>query len=99
MSTQSTVATITADVTQYIPAVGAGVQAAEMAARAAEAQGITVSGEQKANAVLQGIQAGAGTLAQGTGQVAAISGLINLFVSIFNSLGIFDHKAPKGAGA
>lgn len=100
MSTVSTVNTITTDVQQFIPAVSAGVQAAEIAAQTAASQGIIVTGAQKASAVLEGIQAGSGVLAQGTGQVAAISGLINLFVSIFNSLNLFKHStAPATGGA
>lgn len=86
MSATSTVNTITSDVASFTPAVLAGVQAAEQS---------TASGADKKQAVLNAIQAGS---AEGTKiaipQVAAISGLIDLVVSIFNALGVFSHKTP-----
>lgn len=90
------VTTITNETLQYAPAVLAGVQAAETAT------GATGQSKHDAvlNGVLAGIQVGSGALAQAsTGQVAAISGLINLFVSIFNSLGIFKHNSAAGGAA
>ena len=102
MSTSNTAITgiplvtqITNETLQFAPAVLAGVQAAELATGA--------SGQTKhqavLNGVLQGIQVGSGALAQSsTGQVAAISGLINLFVSIFNSLGLFKHTTVSASG-
>lgn len=81
-----TVNQITADIVQYTPAVVAGVQAAEQS---------SASGQDKKQAVLDAIQAGSAAASSiPVPQVAAIAGLINLVVSIFNSLGIFKHKTP-----
>jgi hypothetical protein len=68
----------------YAPAVIAGVQAAEQS---------TASGEDKKQAVIDAIIAGS-QVAEGIPipQVAAIGGLIDLVVSIFNALGLFRHK-------
>ncbi len=76
----------------YAPIVIVGVQAAEAA-------GATATGEQKKNAVVQsileGIQAGAKVgETVNVPQVAAISGLVDICVSIFNALGGFQHKSP-----
>ncbi len=84
---------ITAGTLQYAPAVIAGIQAAEAAAQQTAATGAQKH-DAVLNGILQGIQVGSGALAQGTGQVAAISGLINLFVSIFNGLNLFHHSIP-----
>ena len=89
MSTAATVNQITAETTQYAPAVLVGIQAAELAGL----QNPQATGADKANAVLQGIQQGSAALSQSQQpNVAAISTMINLFVSIFNSLGVFSHK-------
>jgi len=84
---QNTVNDITSGILIYTPAVIAGVQAAEAT---------NASGPDKLGAVLAGIQAGSGVLAGSTtanGDVKAISGLVNLVVSIFNALGVFKHGA------
>ncbi len=80
----STVNDITSQIVTYTPAVAAAVQAAEMTG---------ASGQSKKQAVLNAIQAGS-QLAAGVPQpqVAAISSLVNLVVSIFNALGVFSHK-------
>jgi hypothetical protein len=89
MSVAGTANQISNQIVAYAPAVIAGVQAAEQAGL----QNPAATGADKANAVLVGIQAGSAGLAQ-TAQpdVAAISALINLCVSIFNALGVFSHK-------
>lgn len=92
------VTTITNETLQYAPAVIAGIQAAETAAQQTAATGAQKH-DAVLNGVLAGIQVGSGALAQsGTGQVAAISGLINLFVSIFNSLNLFKHSTAPATG-
>ena len=70
----------------YAPAVIAGVQAAEVSG---------ASGSNKKQAVLDGILAGA-KLGENMPipQVAAISGMIDMFVTIFNSLGLFKKSSP-----
>jgi len=84
MSIESTVNQINTQTLQYAPAAMAGIMAAEQS---------TASGESKLQAVLDGIQAGAHAGEQiPQPQVAAIAGMINLFVSIFNALGVFKHK-------
>ena len=85
MSVTSTVTQIDNQTLQYAPTVLAGIQAAELS---------SASGENKKQAVLAGILAGAkvGETIP-VPQVAAISGMIDLFVSIFNALGLFNHKA------
>jgi hypothetical protein len=93
MSVVSTVNQIDFATVQFAPAVLSGIQAAEQSSH---------SGENKKQAVLDGILAGAKA-----GEnipipaVAAISGMIDLFVSIFNALGLFHHMpaaptAPAG---
>lgn len=85
MSVTSTVTAIDQGILTYVPAVIAGVQAAEVSGAA---------GDLKAKAVMDGIQVGSQALAQvNQPNVAAIAGLINLVVSIFNALGVFNHKA------
>lgn len=80
-----TVNDITSQIVTYTPAVVAGVQAAEVSG---------ASGESKLTAVIDGIQKGS-QVAEGipVPSVAAIAGLVNLVVSIFNALGVFKHKA------
>ena len=86
----STVNQINEQVTTYAPLVMAGIQAAEQS---------TMSGANKKQAVLDGIQSASGTLAASTKpDVAAIGAMINMFVSIFNALGIFKKK-PATPGA
>lgn len=71
----------------YAPAVMAGVQAAELS---------SATGAAKKQAVVNGIIAGSQTVQQSPGvspTVSAIAGLVDLFVSIFNSLGVFSHKS------
>ena len=73
----------------YLPAVIAGVHAAEVFAP----EGAT--GQQKLEAVLAGISAGSAELANSPNQtVAEIAILANLTVSIANIFGAFKHKAP-----
>lgn len=93
MSVATTVNGITNQELTYLPAVLAGIQAAEAANAAAP-------GQQKAQAVLDGIVAGASVEAGTPGanpNVAAISALISLSVSIFSAMGIFKHKATATA--
>jgi hypothetical protein len=90
MGVTSTITNIDTQTIRYAPAIILGVQAAEAAGVATGA-----TGDQKAAAVLAGILAGA-RVAEGipVPQVAAIAGLIDLTVSIFNALGVFNHVAP-----
>lgn len=84
MSTVSTVTDINNTAIQFAPAVMGGIQAAELSG---------ASGENKKQAVLDGIIAGARAGESiPIPQVEAISGMIDLFVSIFNSLGLFKKK-------
>jgi hypothetical protein len=87
MSIVSTINQIDTQAATYAPAAIVGIQAAEAAGLATGA-----TGQQKAQAVLDGILAGA-RVAEGVPvpQVAAIAGLIDLCVSIFNALGVFNH--------
>lgn len=82
--TVQAVSMIDTQVATYAPAVIAGVQAAEHSG---------ASGNDKKQAVIDAVLAGS-QAAEGAPvpQVAAIAGLVNLVVSIFNSLGIFKHK-------
>ena len=83
MSVQSTVTDITTQTMNFAPAVIGGIQAAEAAG---------ASGENKKQAVIDGILAGAKAAENiPVPQVAAIAGMIDLAVSIFNSLGRFKH--------
>lgn len=76
---------ITSQMVTYAPAVLAGVQVAEQS---------TASGSDKKSAVLGGILAGAKIEEASTNPaVASISALIDLTVSILNSLGVFGHKS------
>jgi hypothetical protein len=82
---------ITAETLAYAPAVLAGIQAAEQAAPLAPG-----SSKQAAvvSAVLQGVEVGSGALESSSNPtVAGVAGLVNLFVSILNSLGVFKHTA------
>ncbi len=82
----ATVDQITAQVATYTPAVIAAVQVA---------QATSASGEDKLNAVVNAILAGSQIgEAVPVPQVAAISALVNLTVSILKSLGVF-HKKPE----
>lgn len=94
MSVLSTVTTINTGVVQYAPAVLAGIQAAE-------ATGATGPSKQAAvvSAVLNGVEVGSGDLVSSPNPtVAGVAALVNLFVTIFNSLNIFKHTAaPAGA--
>lgn len=84
MSVVTTVDQIDAQTLTYIPAVIAGMHAAEQS---------TAAGATKKQAVLDAIQAGAqaGESVQAP-QVAAIAGMIDMFASIFKALGVFRHK-------
>lgn len=93
MSVATTVNGITNQELTYLPAVLAGIQAAEAANAAAP-------GTQKAQAVLDGIVAGSTVAAEAPGanpNVAAISALISLSVSIFNAMGVFKRKPAPTA--
>lgn len=95
MSAVSTVTQIETQTLTYAPAAIAGIQAAE-----AGGQIVGAAGPSKLSAVLSGIAAGAQVgEAIPVPQVAAISGMINLFVSIFNALGIFKHAPAAAAPA
>lgn len=96
MSTLATVNTITTGVVSYAPAVIAGIQAAEATG--------TASGQSKqaavVSAVLNGVEVGSGALENSTNStVAGVAALVNLFVSIFNSLGIFKHATVTAPAA
>ncbi len=83
---QTTVAAINANIVAYAPAVITAVQAAEMS---------SASGTDKATAVINAIQQGSANLTLAPQpDVAAIAGLVNLVVTIFNMLGVFKHKTP-----
>lgn len=87
MSVTSTVTAITTQTLSYAPAVAAGVQAAELS---------NASGDTKLEAVVNGVLAISGATEQSTNpEVAGISLLVNLFVSIFNATGIFNHKSAS----
>ena len=83
---------ITTQTLAYAPAVLAGIQVAEQS---------TASGASKQQAVVNAVLAGSGALeAAPNANVAGIAALVNLFVSIFNSLGLFNHKpAPPPPAA
>ena len=84
-----TIQAITTDTLEYVPAVAAGVQAAELS---------SASGATKQQAVVNAIIAGSGALETGPNpNVDAIAALTNLFVSIFNATGIFSHKSTPPA--
>lgn len=85
MSVATSTGAITTQTLQYLPAVLAGVQTAEVSG---------ATGQGKLNAVLQGIQAGSGLAAgSANADVAGIATLINLVVSIFNATNVFKKKA------
>lgn len=80
-----TVTAITNATINYVPAVIAGVQAAEAS---------TAAGTTKLQAVVNGVLGTTGALETNSNpNVAAIAALANLFVSIFNSTGLFSHKS------
>lgn len=86
-----TVAAISSNVTAYTPAVIAGVQAAEVSGQ---------QGASKLQTVVNAVLGTAGALEQSSNpNVAAISALVNLVVSIFNSTGIFSHKSAAASAA
>ena len=79
-----TIDAINAATLRYVPVVIAGVHAAEVSGSA---------GKAKKQAVMDGILAGAKAGEQiAQPQVRAIAGMIDLFVSIFNALGVFKKK-------
>jgi hypothetical protein len=89
MTMTDTIAKMDAQIAQYAPLVIVGVQAAEQS---------TASGATKKQAVLDAIVAGSHVAeAIPVPQVAAIGGLIDLVVSIFNSLHIFGHSTSTPA--
>jgi hypothetical protein len=85
MSIETSVNHITAETLAYTPAIIAAMQAAEST---------QASGEKKQQAVVNAIIAGSAALAQGAPKpnVQAVAGLVNLFASIFNGLGVFKKK-------
>jgi hypothetical protein len=90
MSVTTTVNQINTATLEYLPAVLAGVQAAEQVAPG-------LPGETKAQAVVNGIIAGSAVLAgDANPNVAGIAALVNLVVSILNAAKIFRHKAVAG---
>ncbi len=77
---------ITAQTMVYLPAVMAGVMVAQES---------DAAGADKHAAVLDAVIAGSGALAGAAGanpDVAAVSGLINLAVSILKALGVFKRR-------
>lgn len=97
MSAANTINAINSQTLQYAPAVLAGIQAAEAIAP-------TASGSSKQAAVVQsvlaGVEVGSGALESSPNPtVSAVAQLVNLFVAIFNSLGIFKKSAAQSAGA
>lgn len=91
MSTTAAINTITTNTLQYAPAVLAGIQAAEAVAPSASGSSKQVA---VVSSVLQGIEVGSGALESSPNPtVASVALLVNLFVSIFNSLGIFKKTA------
>lgn len=85
----NTVNQIDTQTLQYAPTVMAGIVAAQQS---------SADGATKKQAVIDGILAGAkaGETIP-VPQVAAISGMIDLFVSIFKALGIFGKKKTPTA--
>jgi len=82
---RTTIAAIDNSVIAYTPAVIAGVQAAEAS---------SASGGTKLQAVVNGVLGTTGALESNPNpNVAAVSALVNLFVSIFNATGLFGHKS------
>jgi hypothetical protein len=83
------VASITSNTLAYAPAVLAGIQVAETS---------PAPGTTKLQAVVNGILGGSQVL-EGTPNptVAGIAALVNLFVSILNATGVFNHKATPAA--
>jgi hypothetical protein len=90
MSLNSTVTQITQNELAYLPAIQAGVRAAETTG---------ADGKSKEQAVINGVLALAQTTATSAPQpsVQGISALIFLTVSIFNALGFFKKKTPVAA--
>jgi hypothetical protein len=92
MSLASTTAAINKQTLAYLPAAIAGIQAAEVLAP----EGTT--GEQKFNAVMEGIGATSAAL-EGSPNVtvASVAALVNLGVLIAHLIGAFRHKAQATA--
>lgn len=89
MSTASVINAINKQTLNYTPAVIAGVQAAETTGAA---------GDTKLQAVVNGVIATSGALESSSNvDIAGISALVNLVVSIFNATGIFNHKKAAPA--
>ena len=89
MSVATTVTTIDTQTLTYLPAVIAGMQAAELTG---------ASVDSKKQAVLNAVIAGSTVLASSPNpNVAAIAGMIDLFASIFTALGFFRKKAAVPA--
>lgn len=81
-----TIATINTQTITYLPAVLAGVQAAEQS---------NAAGATKKQAVVNAVIAGArGAETSTNPNVAGIAALVDLVVSILNSTGVFSHKSP-----
>lgn len=91
MKTETDVVTTTANeitgqVLAYAPLVVAGMHAAEQS---------SMDGESKKQAVLDGIAVASQVMiALPVPQMQAIGGMINMFATIFNALGVFKSK-PK----
>lgn len=82
-----TISAITQDTASFAPAVLAGVQAAQLA---------NVDGGTKQEAVVNAVLGTTGALESNSNpNVAGIAALANLFVNIFNTLGVFKHKTVK----
>jgi hypothetical protein len=84
-----TIAAVNAQTLTYVPAVLAGVQAAEQSAG---------NGASKKQAVVNAILIGARAAeATPNPNVAGIAALVDLVVSILNSTGVFSHKSAPAA--
>lgn len=83
----SVIAGITVQTAMYTPSVIAGIQVAEAASMADP----TITGTQKAAAVIAGVSQSL----EGSPNVnvASIAALVNLSVNIATALGLFSHKA------
>lgn len=90
-SVNPTIQSITNLTLNYTPATIAGVLAAEQS---------NAAGATKLQSVVNGVLATTGSLETNTNpNVAAISALANLFVSIFNDTGLFSSKTKTASTA
>lgn len=91
MSTSTAVTAITTQTLAYAPAVLAGVSVAEQS---------NAPGATKLQAVVNGVLGTSQALESAPNpDVAGISALVNLFVSILNATGVFSHKTSVNPGS